>query len=556
MRTCIKCGHTFNGDVCDKCGWEHKSFSDLLLESANAGDAESQVLLGQIYYNGKGVPADSQEGIKWLQLAAEQGLPEAIDALKSVGAYDMEKDQQYRMAMALHYYHAGEYDESFPMFEELAEEGMPEAMFRLGVCYYWNEGVERSTPKSHDMKKCADWMLKAAELGNSDAMYWLGNYLYGNGEGVEKNETKVIEWLTQAADAHNHKAELSLAICYLTGSYGLVEDKEKGEDLLIAAAKGFHANCVEPSERLGAYHCPVCSREDMREVAFCDQIIKDTEYCIQWLSRAAELGDPEAQNELGKIYLNGTEDIPKDKPKAFELFQQAAAKYLTPALMSLAACYHNGWGTDVDEVEALKNYTLAAEGGDSDAMYIVGEYYANGTGTDKDLKKAVDWYRKAAEQGEVDAQMCLGECYMFGKGVKQDYAESFKWLMEAASRGSVVAQSYVGDFYHQGLGDIEQNDEEAVDWYRKAAEQGQVDAQRHLGFLYMQGDGVEQNSTEGLKWLEKAAEQGDDIAQRNLGLFYMQGLCVEQNFTEGLKWLEKAAEQGDDIAERILDRVR
>ena len=40
---------------------------------AEQGDAGAQYILGDMYYNGQGVPEDKAEAVRWYRLAAEQG---------------------------------------------------------------------------------------------------------------------------------------------------------------------------------------------------------------------------------------------------------------------------------------------------------------------------------------------------------------------------------------------------------------------------------------------------------------------------------------------------
>jgi len=44
-------------------------------------NADAQYSLGDMYYQGQGVPHDYEETTKWLELAAEQGHEEAQDDL-------------------------------------------------------------------------------------------------------------------------------------------------------------------------------------------------------------------------------------------------------------------------------------------------------------------------------------------------------------------------------------------------------------------------------------------------------------------------------------------
>ena len=48
-----------------------------LKRKAERGDAAAQVDLGFAYENGKGVPQDDKEAVKWYRKAADQGHPQA-----------------------------------------------------------------------------------------------------------------------------------------------------------------------------------------------------------------------------------------------------------------------------------------------------------------------------------------------------------------------------------------------------------------------------------------------------------------------------------------------
>src|SRR5689334_13987732 len=49
----------------------------LFRECAERGDAEAQYMLGEMYYDGKGVDQDDQQSVQWTRKAAENGLTEA-----------------------------------------------------------------------------------------------------------------------------------------------------------------------------------------------------------------------------------------------------------------------------------------------------------------------------------------------------------------------------------------------------------------------------------------------------------------------------------------------
>jgi TPR repeat protein len=78
--------------------------------------------------------------------------------------------------------------------------------------------------------------------------------------------------------------------------------------------------------------------------------------------------------------------------------------------------------------------------------------YGAGAGVTSDEAVARQWYRRAAEQGEADAQFTLGNLYYGGLGVPQDYAEAAKWFRQAADRGHARAQHQLSLMYQHGYG--------------------------------------------------------------------------------------------------------
>ena len=67
------------------------------------------------------------------------------------------------------------------------------------MSYYLGNGVKQSYEKS------AYWFTKSAEQGDADAQFSLG-ILYYDGLGIEKNESKAIEWIQKACKNSNNYA--------------------------------------------------------------------------------------------------------------------------------------------------------------------------------------------------------------------------------------------------------------------------------------------------------------------------------------------------------------
>lgn len=193
------------------------------------------------------------------------------------------------------------------------------------------------------------------------------------------------------------------------------------------------------------------------------------------LTRKAEAGDADAQNDLGARYFNG-EGVPMDKSKAAEWYQKAAVQGNAWAQMGL------GW------------------------LHSIGE------GVPKDPTKAAEWYEKAAAQGNSEAQYYLAETYYYGSGKPKDIAQAAEWYQKAALQGLDKAQSDMGWMYYTGQG-VRKDDAKAAEWWQKAAVQGYEDAQGRLGLMYALGKGISKDRVLAYAWLNLAAKSSSLTAK-------------------------------------------
>ena len=138
--------------------------------------------------------------------------------------------------------------------------------------------------------------------------------------------------------------------------------------------------------------------------------------------------------------------------------------------------------------------------------------------------------QKAAELGNAEAQYILGQLYRLGQGVPQSHTAAARWYQRAAEQGCADAQLNLGTMYLEGIG-VPKNGERAAQWLQRAAEQGDVLAQAKLGLMYALGLSVPANYARGVQWLQKAADQGDATSQYYLGTMYMSGRGVPQDET-------------------------
>ncbi len=88
---------------------------------------------------------------------------------------------------------------------------------------------------------------------------------------------------------------------------------------------------------------------------------------------------------------------------------------------------------------ALENCIAAAEAGDMQAQFEMGELYYQGEHTPQDLVKALTWYEQASVQGHPDAQYRLGMMNQNGEGVPRNLPQAYIILKMAAINGQDAA---------------------------------------------------------------------------------------------------------------------
>ena len=136
---------------------------------------------------------------------------------------------------------------------------------------------------------------------------------------------------------------------------------------------------------------------------------------------------------------------------------------------------------------ALALFAAAAEAGDAEAAFIVGEHYLEGKGTPRHSSEAARWYHRAAEAGHAGAQCRLAQLHLFG--LSEVAVGQGTGLFE-------MAEAEEGADYHA-----------ALPWARRAAEAGVADAQAMLAYILTAGPEALRDPEAALNWYRKSAEQ-------------------------------------------------
>jgi localization factor PodJL len=156
-----------------------------LRAAAIAGDASAEFEVATRFAEGHGVAPSDEEAVRWLKLAAGQGLPVAQFRLGSF--YEKGIAVKKDLGMARDYYYAA------------AIKGNGKAMHNLAVLYA--EGINGPA----DYRTAAQWFRKAADHGITDSQYNLA-ILYARGVGVEQSYADSYKWFALAASKGDNDA--------------------------------------------------------------------------------------------------------------------------------------------------------------------------------------------------------------------------------------------------------------------------------------------------------------------------------------------------------------
>jgi hypothetical protein len=323
-----------------------------------------------------------------------------------------------------------------------------------------------------------------------------------------------------------------------------------------------------------------------------------------WLTKAANHDHPQAQFEVGQYYWNGKESggiygetVARDRVKARDWWERAAARGNTSAMKELAWRYEKGAeGFPVNPRRAgelwgaiAKSADRGLEGSEGDRQ-TAAEYRQRATASTalqrdvergvpeaqielgnrllesespsrEDQEQALTLLERAAEQGDVEIQFNLGSMYMFGrKGVQKDLEKGRKWWDRAVEKNHVPALEYVAeahvngqygyqvDFlkakaqfevlvaaYRDGRYEVAPDPRKAQYW-----ESALQDVTRRMGRV----GGTYQPMEE----LRARAQAGDGEAQYQFGKQLFESYSMDAH-REAVEWWNKAAFQGHHEAQ-------
>lgn len=223
-------------------------------------------------------------------------------------------------------------------------------------------------------------------------------------------------------------AQYYLADGYASGLFSKgKEDYNSAFPLFVLAAKHGHAE--------SAYRTALCYE-------FGWGCRRDPAKAVQFLRTAASKRHPGAMTRLGKACLSGDlgEKRYREGIKWLKLATESADTIYNAAPYQLGCLFETGYGDDIfqDENYAAELFTQAAELGNADANYRMGDAYEHGRlNCPRDPALSVHFYTGAAEKGHAAAMMGLCAWYMVGAEpiLEKDEEEAYEWSRRSAELG-------------------------------------------------------------------------------------------------------------------------
>ncbi|WP_276483098.1 tetratricopeptide repeat protein [Paraflavitalea pollutisoli] len=274
-------------------------------EAARAGDAECQYLM--FYAIGMGIAGvPNKEAAKdFLQRAADAGF---LPAMYDYGLFQQKAKQ---------------YEEGLKLLESCYAKGLQKAALNIGFSH------RKGFVGDRDSEKAIEWYKKGEAFGDPANLMQLA-FMYTDGEDIEPNALKAMQYAKKAADMNYPDALNFMAGVYLRGKEGVPKNPTKALELLKQAAG------------LG-------DQTAMTTIAYLylggvnDAIPKDDKTSFFWAKKAAESGGAEAMALLGNMYEEG-KVIEKNTIKARFWTNQA---------------YNNGVGQRDNNAERIREQEMS-----------------------------------------------------------------------------------------------------------------------------------------------------------------------------------------------------
>lgn len=439
--------------------------------------------LGRAYYNGLGVDKDEENAFKWHKKAAENNLPASQYALSLM--YKNGEGCEENLVSAYYWVERAaenDYEDAYYVVGRSYLEGICVEVNYKKAFHYLSKGylaldtnciesLAEMYLKGFNVKKDVYTALelynRALEFGDRSIYFKVGK-VYED-EGLIN---QAISIYNQGHEEGNLKCTQRLGIMYYNGE-GVEKDLEKAiEYMEIAAAK------KEPHAMY------VLAVAYYRLNKFGD---KTSDIAKALLKEAYELGSPYAADYLACIMLNELKegkDVNKNELVIYIKF--GVENELKESIFKYGYIYEKGIGIEQNYEKAYYYYTLAAETKYIKAMIKLGDWYKIGIFLNRNIDLAIKWYEKAAKEDDIEAIEKLIEIYERGIGGRRSDIKAIYYVFKLIDLDAIKGKEKLVYYCFKGIG-IEENKEKGYELLEEIKEIDLGTAKYINGYLGEEG---------------------------------------------------------------------
>lgn len=275
------------------------------LLAAEKGNVIAMNKLATYYEFGFGTDKNPKAAFNWSKKASDLGSKEAFFQLAKYYQKGIGTPKNDTLA--------------FQSFKKSAESGYVEAYYFLA----WQYRLGKGTPEND--KEALKWFIKAYEYAGSEDQIVLGisahhiGMIFYDGKGVDHDSAKAVKWLKLALKyrKNNYDAPFLLAnICFENGEF------KEAMDYYMLSAQRSRELFTPVLLKIGDMYLYGHGMDKPDKLRACDWYIKAAD---KYDEKSYYRGDSEeAMLKIGRIYLDGGENIPRDLEKARLWLKKAA----------------------------------------------------------------------------------------------------------------------------------------------------------------------------------------------------------------------------------------
>lgn len=353
--------------------------------------------------------------------------------------------------------------------------------------YSYVEGLKIMEKAQKKDKKRADWCY---EIGSR---YYY--YVSFGGHFFAWDKDKGIKWFKEGAKFGDLRSALVLYKEYKPESepYSIMAPKSEWKQYFKERDKswgyaGIALQATIPSDfsdyvtlRDAAWftnndnlaHQYFAKAADNSEYGAIDYVIRD-ERALEYLT------SPKAMYEAGiQMWKRGKDhDIygHNDRENGLRMFEKSAKLNYPDAQKQMGYIYLTGQTVEPDTLKAISWYKLAAKQNLADVKYLLGKLYLNGKGIEKDGDMAFEYFKESSDSGYIHSALPLGYCYLYGIGTAQDtqqartiFKKYFENFNHAPDQRVIFADNRVIDLdYLIGLTYYYENSSECIPFFENS----------------------------------------------------------------------------------------